>query len=97
VVCIAQNDQRSALGSFSGGATIISEDAGPLPANAGLTEFCVLTGSRYTDFGMGEISADDVLATVLLGGNRDRDRKKTEIAARRIVSWIYQRSLYENR
>jgi hypothetical protein len=97
VVCILQKDQIAGVGAFPGGATVLSEDSGMMPANAGDTRFCVASGANLASFGMGELSGDDILAALLLGGTRDAERKNAEITARRIASWMALRSQYENK
>lgn len=71
-----------------GGAAVIGEGTGMMPSDSGLFPFCVVTGADPAYYGLGEIASDDVLAAVLLGGARDAGRKRAEIIARRVSSWI---------
>ena len=71
-----------------GGAAMIDESTGMMPSDSGLYPFCVVTGDDPAYFGLGELSSDDVLATMLLGSRRDAGRKRAEIVARRVSSWI---------
>lgn len=74
--------------NLPGGAVVITETTGIMPSDSGLYPYCVVTGADSANFGMGELSSDDVLAAMLLGGGRDVGRKRAEIVARRVSSWI---------
>lgn len=84
------------LQSMKTNAFILSLDDGMLPSNANGFQFMVVTGSPRFLLGFGELSADDVLASFLLGVERDVNRKNAEILSRRIVSWLSMRSKNDN-
>lgn len=60
----------------------------PLPLGAANASVLVITEGEAALFGYGEICSDDVAAAFLLGGSPDAERKKAELTARRVVSWL---------
>lgn len=67
---------------------------GSLPSVSSVYPVCVFAGLDSSLEGLGEIDANDVLFSFLLGGSRDLNRVRAEMIARRIESWIQMRSVY---
>lgn len=75
---------------------VIQDKADPLvldiesffPKEAGNVDVLCLQGDKKYLLGYGELGGDDVLFARMLGVEKDTDRKKAEIVARKILSWI---------
>ncbi len=96
-VCIVPQDFTESFSSVPGGYRTVTSESGPLPADAGGAAVLALTGDRKQLPGFGELGADDVLAALLLGGERDSGRRNAELTGRRIASWLAMRRNYENK
>jgi len=97
VVCVVPEDFAGSFSSAPGGFRTVSAESGPLPPDAGVVAVLALTGDRKRLPGFGELGADDVLAALLLGGERDVGRLNAELSGRRIASWLAMRRNHENR
>lgn len=93
IICISNNSEVSALfpqnSQFNFNVT-----GGSLPSSSYMYPVCIFSGSEPGLDGLGEIAANDVLLTFILGGSRDKGRMHAELIARRIMSWIQMRSVY---
>lgn len=95
-VCIVSPGKTSGLPAITDGLVVLDSADKMMPANAGSSKVLELTGKEPALYGSGEISCDDVLAAVLLGGTRDADRKNAELTGRRIVTWFSLRRAYDH-
>ncbi|HKL86762.1 MAG TPA: hypothetical protein VJ861_10570 [Treponemataceae bacterium] len=73
---------------------VFDASGGSLPSISSVYPVCIISGSDSNLEGLGEIDANDVLMSFLLGGSRDVNRMRAELIARRILSWIRMRSVY---
>ena len=64
------------------------KEAEAMPSGAGDSNVLVITAAQDGLFGYGEIACDDVLAAVLLGGERDKGRLRAERVGRRLSTWF---------
>lgn len=97
IVCIVPEDFTGSFSAVPGGFLTVFPESGPLPSDAGSVAVLALTGERNRLPGYGELGADDVLAALLLGAERDVGRRNAELAGRRIASWLAMRRNHENR
>lgn len=65
------------------------------PRSASEKPALLLSGEEGTMIGNGELDADDILAAILLKGNRDAGRRRAERLARRITDWCDSRNQAE--
>ncbi len=63
----------------------------PLPPAAASMPGLVISDSKETGFGFGEMPAEDPALAAVLQTGRDRDRKTALLTARHIVSWLEMR------
>ena len=89
-VYITSTSSVPSLG-VEGDSVVVMLDSGMMPSNAGSFSTLVLTGDNSLVPEMGELSADDVLAGVMLGSQRDSGRKIAEMTGRRLATWFAMR------
>ena len=95
-ICLVSEEQLQTVTRSPATRNIVIPDNEMMPANAGSFTVCALVDRDSALYGLGELSADDVLAAFLCGGQRDVGRKQAELTAGRILSWYSLRRQYDN-